>query len=263
MSRASVVWSRSRSSSAAARRPSRVVLVGDRRPEDAVEVGALVAERQLEDVAAVAGHDPLRRADERRRACRSRRGRRRSRSRRSARTPGRPAAARRATPRARRAGARRPRAAATADQLLVERPAGSSTLVASGPSTSERLDDAEGPRRSPRRRALADRDAVAERGQRRRVEHDLALLGVVLGLGELVDQRARPARRSAGCRDRRRRTAAPADGDGDLQRELDASSRRACGSRPTRAIASCIARPHAVARAVVAVEPAGDRVAAK
>ena len=31
----------------------RVVLVGERRPEDAVQVGALVTERQLQEVAAV------------------------------------------------------------------------------------------------------------------------------------------------------------------------------------------------------------------
>ena len=40
-------------------RPRGIVLVGDRRPEHAVQVRALVAEGQLEDVAAVAGHDPL------------------------------------------------------------------------------------------------------------------------------------------------------------------------------------------------------------
>ncbi len=46
------------------RRPGRVVLVRQWRPEHAVEVGALVAQRELEDVAPVAVEDPLRRPDE-------------------------------------------------------------------------------------------------------------------------------------------------------------------------------------------------------
>ncbi len=46
------------------RRPGRVVLVRQRRAEHAVQVGALVAQRELQDVAAVAVEDPLRRTDE-------------------------------------------------------------------------------------------------------------------------------------------------------------------------------------------------------
>ena len=41
-----------------------VILVRERRPEDAVQVCALVAERQLKDVAAVAVQDTLSRANE-------------------------------------------------------------------------------------------------------------------------------------------------------------------------------------------------------
>ena len=195
MSRASVVCSRSRSSSAAADGPGGVVLVGDRRPEHAVEVGALVAERQLEDVAAVAGHDPSGPAGRTRRACRSRRGRRRSRSRRSAGRPGRPAAARRATRPGRRASARRPSGRSHGRTSASSSGGGSSTSCV-GTSTSQRLDDAERPlpllvvahvarivTRSP---SAASADGL---------EHDLALVGVVLGLGEVVDQRARRGRR--------------------------------------------------------------------
>ena len=57
---AAVVRSRSRSSSAAAAARAASSSWAMRRPEHAVQVGALVAEGQLEDVAAEASHDPLR-----------------------------------------------------------------------------------------------------------------------------------------------------------------------------------------------------------
>ena len=90
---------------------------------------------------------------------------------------------------------------------------------------------------------LAESDAVAEGGDRGRVEDDLALLGVVLGLGEVVDEAAgeHVDQLDRGVADDE--PAGRPDRDRDLHREPDAWSRRASMIVPTRAIASCIARP--------------------
>ena len=90
-----------------------VVLVRVRRAEDGVEVGALVADRDLEHVAAVAPSRSAARGGRSRRASRPRR-RRRSRCRRTGRTARPPGAARRGTRRGRCAAARRRPAGSTA-----------------------------------------------------------------------------------------------------------------------------------------------------
>ena len=240
MSRASVVWSRSRSSSAAAdaRAASSSWATGD--AEDAVEVGALVAERQLEDVAAVAGHDRLGPPDERVELV-DRVGvvvvvdAAEAQEHRVA-----PAAARRGTRRAPSASARRPRAGSTARTSASSSAGGSSTSCV-GTSTSQWLDDAERPP------PLARRGAA--RGSRR---------GPRAPPAPRSRARPRPCRRGARPR-RGRRSARPASTSISWISGSPTTNRRACptatatfsaswtvvppGVRiaPTRAIASCIA----------------------
>ena len=194
--------------------------MGERRAEDAVQVGALVAERQLQDVAAVAGHDPLRRPDElvelldrvvvvvvvdaRRSA-------------------GRPGYAGRSSAR----NSPRPVSQPLVDRGQEPRP---DELLRSGRLAprldrrdvdEERLDDAERRVRALVASQLARADAVAQRGDRRRVEDDLALLGVVLGVGEVVDQAAgqHVDELDVGIADDE--AAGVADRDRDLHPELD------------------------------------------
>ena len=188
-----------------------IVLVGERRPEHAVQVRALVAEGQLEDVAAVAGHDLLRPDDEGVELDDRRRHRRRSRCRRSAGRAGRPAGARPGTRRGRSAAARRRRAAATGGRVDS---ASGRRLRRRGRSATSTVERSTTPNAPARRRVVARVSASSTRSPRAssadRVEDDLALLGVVLGLGEVVDQAAGQDVDELDLRDRRRRTGAPA-----------------------------------------------------
>ena len=241
------------------RRPGGVVLVGDRRPEDAVEVGALVAERQLEDVAAVAGHDRLGPPDERvelvdrvgvvvvvdpAEAQEHR--------------VGRPQLGEQLAPR---------RAHPLVDlgqdprrhQRLVERRR--LLDVVRRDLDVQCLDDAERPLPLLVVAQRADRDAALERRQRRGLEHDLALVGVVLGLGEVVDHRPGEDvdQLDLGVADDE--PPRPTDRDRDLERELDLRpGRRPDPPDPGHRL---LHREPGRGRpgAVVAVEPAGDRVA--
>ena len=242
----------------------RVVLVRERRPEDAVEVRALVAERELEHVAAVAREDPLRGAHELVELLARRlvvvvvdaaevdeHGIRRPQLGEELAAPGRqPLVDGRQEPGARRArSGERPRPG----RRRCGRDLGEETL-----------DDADRPAAVQVTRVLRRTARRRERFDRRDVEDDLALLGEVLGVGEPVDQAPgehvdqldlgiaddEPARRP--------------DRDRDLERELEATA------PPRRrdlalALHRLLHREGAGRRArpVVAVEPAGDRVAAE
>ena len=90
---------------------------------------------------------------------------------------------------------------------------------------------AEDARRSGRSRRPSRSSPSATRSPRRldgrRVEHDLALLGVVLGLGQVVDQPAGQDVDELDVRVADHEPAGVADGDRDLHRELDRRRRRA------------------------------------
>ena len=110
---------------------------------------------------------------------------------------------------------------------------------------------------------LADLDAIAQRLHGRRMQDDLALLRLVLGRRQLVDdapgEDVDPLH--GGIADLE--AAGRPDGDGDLDREVD---RRACRSNHDPGpLHRRLHRQRAGRRAhaVVAVEPAGDRVAAE
>ena len=164
-----------------------VVLVRVRRAEHGVEVGALVADRHLEEVAAVLRADPLGAADEVVEL--------RSRvvvlvivdagelhEERSRRTElGEELAAAGAEPLVH--GGQDP----GADEVLRERVVGLADGKR-GRRAGEARDDAHRPPALAVQTPLADLDAVAERLERRLLEHHLALLGVPLRDSELVDQ---------------------------------------------------------------------------
>ena len=240
------------------RRPGRVVLVGDRRAEHAVQVGALVTERQLQDVAAEAGHDPLRRPDEGVELL--------------------DGVLVLVVVDAAEAQEDRIRGPQLGEELA---PAGAQPLVDSGqqPRTDEGLvevrrlldvdrrdidqevlDDAEGPTGRRIVPAFTDRHPVAETRRRRWVQHDLALLGVVLRLGEVVDQA--PGQDidelDGGIAD----DEAPGrpDRDRDLERQPDDRARP--GSRPCPRAPSPPASPIAAAVARVPSSPSIQQVIA-
>ena len=237
----------------------RVVLVGQRRPEHAVQVGALVAERQLQDVAAVPIEDPLRRPDELVQlldrvvvvvvvdATEPEEDRDR-----------RPELGQELPP-------------AGPDPLVDrgQQPRSNEVLGQGGrlvaglgldidQEATEHAAGAVGVLLAP---ALQEIDSVAQGVDRRRVEHDLALLGVVLGLGQVVHQAAceHVDQLDVGVPDDE--PAGVADGDRHLHPQLDRVPAR--GHDRARALDRLL---HAIGRraragAVVAVDPAGDGVA--
>ena len=228
------------------RGPRGIVLVGDRRAEHPVQVGALVAEGQLQDVAAVAGHDPLGLPDEAV-ELRDRVGvvvvvdageaqedgvRRPQLGQELAATGPQPVVHGRQQPRA--------------DERLVERRRLDDVDSSARPRVSRSTTPNAG-RRSGSWRDLADPDPIAQRVKRRGVEHDLALLGVMLGVGQVVDEGAgeHVDELDVGVADHE--PSRRADRDRHLERELDRGA-AGCRDRPTRAIASCIASAAAVAR---------------
>ncbi len=236
-----------------------VVLVGGRRAEDAVQVGALVAERQLEDVAAEPGHDLLRPPDERVELL----------DRAIVLVVVDPA-----EPDEHRIGGTKLREelAATRPDAIPDRrqQPGPDELVlerrrfrgGTGRDRDEQIvDDAEdAPGRVVRPR-LGQADPVAERRDRGRVEDDLALVGMVLGLGEVVDE---VAGEDVDQLDRRVADDEPpsiADRNRDLDSEPDDRPvGRGDRADPVHGLLDPEGRGRR-ARAIVAVEPAGDRVA--
>ncbi len=107
---------------------------------------------------------------------------------------------------------------------------------------------------------LADHDPVAEGRDGRLVQDDLALLGMVLRLGEIVDEATREHVDQLDVRVAHEEAAGAAHRDGDLHREGDRGARRGDdrARAPDRVLHAEGRR--AGERAVVAVEPAGDRV---
>ena len=239
--------------------PDGVVLVRDRGSEHAVEVGALVAQRELEDVAPVRGHDPLRTTDER---IQLRYG------------LGVVVVVDPAEPQEH--GDREPQ---LGEELAV---AGPQPLVDGGqqPGPDEILGEGRGfhdrrPRDIDIKRGehgvvvvrllvaahLAQRHPTTEAPDRGCLEHDLALLGVVLRLGEIVDQPAREHVDELDLGVADEEPASLADGDRDLHRQADLGAARRRDQpgaadrllhREGRGAGSC---------PVVAVDPARDRVA--
>ena len=241
------------------RRPRRVVLVGERRPEDAVQVGALVAERQLQDVAAVPVEDALRRPDELVElldrvvvvvvvdaAEAHEHGDRRPELREELASAG-------LHPLVHRGQEPRP------DELL-----GQGGRLAHRLAFDLGQEAAEHPVwrvRLPVSTQLGQLDAIAQRLDRRGVEHDLALLGVVLGGGEVVHQPAgqHVDQLDVGIADDE--ASGVADSDRHLHPELDrAAARRHDRAGPPDRPLHALGR-RARPRAVVAVDPAGDGVA--
>ena len=166
-------------------------------PKTRVEVGALVAERELEQVAAVARQDPLHAADEVVELARPRRRRRRSRCRRSAGTRDTPAAARPGTRRGPCAAARR--RAGSSQGRTSSSGSGSSARRRGSCGDGHRSASATTPNVAPALvvdAPLADLDAVAERlrAPTARARPRPARRDCSAG-GELVDEAARPARR--------------------------------------------------------------------
>ena len=116
-------------------------------------------------------------------------------------------------------------------------------------------------RRSPSSRRSRDPHALAQRIERRPLEHHLALGGEALGGRQRRRSAARRARRcswTSGSPTTKRR--AGPDGDGGLHRERARSSRPGVDDLAARAsIVCCMASAaRGGARAVVAVDPAGD-----
>ena len=240
-----------------------IVLVRERRTEDRVQVGALVAQRQLEQVAAVVGEHALGAADE----VVELRGRL------VVRVVVDAAEAHEHGERGPQLGQELP---APGAQPLVDR--GQAARAARAPRAAGRRARRRGASRAHARRAsattptsrpassvppLAERDAVAQRLERGLVRARPRPSRPGARRRRVVDQP--PARTSrAGSPDRRRRTAAP-------RPTATATFIASCtlvppgvATCPTRAIVSCIASAAGDgARAVVAVEPAGDRVAAE
>ena len=237
-----------------------VVLVRVRRAEDGVEVGALVADRDLEHVAAVLRADPLRVPDE------------------VVELPDRTVGVVVDAP---ELDEHRDRRAQLGEELS---PSGAEPLVdgRQDPLADDLLrqpllrgdrqlrrrivqpgDDADRPSPVGVAPALADLHPVAERGERRLVQHDLSLLRMVLGGGEVVDQAPGEHVDQLDLRVADDEAARVADGDGDLHREADAG--RAGRNLLADHLHRLLHRERAGgrARAVVAVEPARDRVAAE
>ena len=240
-------------------RPRGIVLVGDGRPEDAVQVRPLVTEGELEEVPAVAGHDPLRGPDE---VVQLRDGvgivvvvdageaqedreRRTELGQQFAPPVAQSLVDRRQQPRP--------------DQGLVER----RRLLDRDRRDidKEGVHDPEGPAGRRLGAPLADPDPVAECSHRRWIEDDLALFGVMLGFRQVVDQRAgqHVDELDVGVPDDE--ATGGAARDRDLQGELDG---RAPG-RPDRALALHRGEHRhggcGRARTVVPIEPARDGVA--
>ena len=242
--------------------PRRVVLVRERRTEDREQVGALVAERQLQQIAPVGGQDALRAADEVVELAR-----------------GGVVGVVVDPAEAHEHGNRRP-------QLGEELPAPRAHPLEDGrqdPRSQEiggqrgvRFGERgfrDGPRQAPDDAERAptlivevaprELDRVRERFERRLVEHDLALLGMLLGGGEPVDEA--PGEHvdelDLGIADDE------SPGGADRHRDLHLDPHRgpagcdglaAARDRVLHREAAC-----GCARAVVAVEPAGDPVAAE
>ena len=236
-----------------------VVLVGDRRAEDAIEVRALVPEGQLEEVAAVPGQDPLRATDQ------------------LVELPGRLGVVVVVDPG--EANEQRDRRAQLGQELPASR---AQPLVHGGqqPRSDEvlgqrrRLDDLASRGQDLHRcedavfaaglgvePSFAEHHAIPEPRDRRGLEHDLALLREVLSRSEIVDQASsedvdqldvgvaddEPARFANGDRDLHREADLAAPGGRDQPGPFDGSQHREarrCGGQP-----------------VVAVDPAGDGVA--
>ena len=237
-----------------------VVLVRMRRAEDAVEVGALVADRDLEHVAAVLRADPLRTADEvvelpdgvvgvvvdAPELDEQRDGRAQL---------GEELAAAGAEPLV--DGRQDP----LADDLLGQPPLGGDRQLCR--RVVQPRDDADRPSSLRVGPALADLDPTAERDEHRLVQHDLSLLRLALGSGEVVDQASgeHVDQLDLGIADDE--AARVAHGDGDLHRE--AHTGRAGRDLLADHLHRLLHRERAGggARAVVAVEPARDRIAAE
>ena len=103
--------------------------------------------------------------------------------------------------------------------------------------------------------------AVAERRGRRRVEHDLAALGVMLGLGKVVDERAGEHVDELDLRVADDEATRAADRHRDLQRQVDRGAGR--GRDPPDPAHRLLHRDGGGdgPGPIVAVEPTGDRVA--
>ena len=221
----------------------RVVLVGDRRAEDAVQVGALVADGQLQHGPALLVERPLGARHEVVEHRRRLRVARRSRARRTARTPARPGAGRRGTRLARPPSAPTPagsshwRATSSGSSRPVGGPSGGRGCVHEG------LDDTHSPSRRltehrPGRRArprppassttspAADcRSAAASESMRRPASTSISWTS-----GSPTTKRCTPPTATATFTPRVTGTPPGVE------------------TTPTRAITSCIASAHAVAR---------------
>ena len=241
------------------RRAGRVVLVGDRGAEDPVEIGALVAERQLQQVSAVAGQDLLRGADE-------------------------------VVERLNGIGVAIEVDPGKPQEQWIGRTQLGEELAASGahalvnlrqdPGTNEPLvqrgwfdnvyrrdrlvearHDAEGPAGVGVDPPVDDLHAVAKGRERRGIEHDLARPCQVLGIGKVVHERAREDVDQLDLRVADDEAPGAADRDGHLQCELD--GRPAGGGDRADAGHRRLHREGRGGgpRPVVSVEPARDRVA--
>ncbi len=233
-----------------------------RRAEHDVEIGALVADRQLEQVAAVFGADALGPAHEvvelgcggvipvvvDSREVHEHRGGRPQLGQKLASAGTKPLVDRRQDPRS--------------HQVLRQRVL---RLVCGdgGGWVGEPRDDPDGAAALAVQAELADLDPVAERLERGLLQHDLVLAGLVLGGGKLVDEGSgeNVDQLDLGVADDE--SSGRAHRDCDLEREPNGRRRRRddLADRGHRLLHGQRARGSA--RPVVAVEPACDRVAAE
>ncbi len=111
--------------------------------------------------------------------------------------------------------------------------------------------------------ALANPDPVAEGIQRRPVEHDLGTLGQLFGRGERIDEPPPEDVDQLDVRVAHQESPGRPNGDGGLHREANACAGRRDHLADFAHLLLHRERAGGGARAVVAIDPAGDRIAAE